>query len=193
MEKPAVENKRKPPAARKSFFEGTVESSQKEINNKTQEVSKVIGINCLNYKDQTDKLLKQKTMQQISINKLEETINKMQTNINNLHENITKMKSDNEIIKSKMFSYENIGQNNEIFKSTTGLKKLMILRLNFLTQVLVLTISNFMMVKITRSLEVAPKMLNLEKWQSAEQSSSFFYVLKLVEKWFYYKNVFLAI
>ena len=167
MEKPAVENKRKPPAARKSFFEGTVESSQKEINNKTQEVSKVIGINCLNYKDQTDKLLKQKTMQQISINKLEETINKMQTNINNLHENITKMKSDNEIIKSKMFSYENIGQNNEIFKSTTGLKKLMILRLNFLTQVLVLTISNFMMVKITRSLEVAPKMFNLEKRQSA--------------------------
>ena len=169
MEKPAVENKRKPTAARKSFFEATGESSQEEINNKTQEVSETIGINCLNYKEETDKLLKQKTMQQISINKLEETINKMQTNINNLHEKITKMKNDNEITKSKMFSYENISQNNEIFKCTTGLKKLKILRLflNFLTQVLVVRISNFMMVKITTSLKVAPKIFNLEKRQSA--------------------------
>ena len=91
----------------------------------------------------------------------------MQTNINNLHENITKMKRDNEITKSKMFSCEDISQNNEIFKSTTGLKKLMILTLNFLTQVLVVRISNFMMVKITRSLKVAPKIFNLEKRQSA--------------------------
>ena len=64
----------------------------------------------------------QKTEQQISINKLEEIINKMQTNINNLHENITKLKNDTEITKSKIFSYENISQNKEIFKSTTGLE-----------------------------------------------------------------------
>ena len=41
-------------------------------------------------------------------------------NINNLHENITKLKSDTEITKSKMFSYENISENKEMFKSTTG-------------------------------------------------------------------------
>ena len=51
-----------------------------------------------------------------------EKINKMQTNINNLHENITKLKNDTEIIKSKMFSYENINQNKVMFKSTTGLE-----------------------------------------------------------------------
>ena len=44
----------------------------------------------------------------------------MQTNINNLHENITKLINDNEITKSKMFSYENIIQNKEMFKSTIG-------------------------------------------------------------------------
>ena len=46
----------------------------------------------------------------------------MQTNINNLHENITKLKSDTEITISKMFSYESISQNKEMFKSTTGLE-----------------------------------------------------------------------
>ena len=46
----------------------------------------------------------------------------MQTNINNLHENITKLKNDTEIAKSKMCSYENISQNKEMFKSTTGLE-----------------------------------------------------------------------
>ena len=50
-----------------------------------------------------------------------EKINKMQTNINNLHENITKLKNDTEITKSQMFSYENVSQNKEMFKSTTGL------------------------------------------------------------------------
>ena len=65
--------------------------------------------------------LKQKTEQQIFINKLEET-NKMQTNINNLHEDIIKLKNDTEIAKSKMFSHENISQNKEMFKSTTGLE-----------------------------------------------------------------------
>ena len=44
----------------------------------------------------------------------------MQTNINNLHENITKLINDNEITKSKMFSYENISQNKEMFKSAIG-------------------------------------------------------------------------
>ena len=44
----------------------------------------------------------------------------MQTNINNLHENITKLKNDTEIAKSKMSSYENVSQNKEMFKSTTG-------------------------------------------------------------------------
>ena len=46
----------------------------------------------------------------------------MQTNINNLHENITKLINDNEITKSKMFSYENISQNKEMSKSTIGLE-----------------------------------------------------------------------
>ena len=46
----------------------------------------------------------------------------MQTNINNLHENITKLINDNEITKSKMFSYENISQNKEMFKYTIGLE-----------------------------------------------------------------------
>ena len=46
----------------------------------------------------------------------------MQMNINNLHENMTKLKNDTEITKSKMFSYENISQNKEMFKFATGLK-----------------------------------------------------------------------
>ena len=53
---------------------------------------------------------------------MEEIINKMQTNINNLHESTTKLKNDTKITKSKMFSYENIRQNKENFKSTIGLK-----------------------------------------------------------------------
>ena len=62
--------------------------------------------------------MKQKTEQQIFIKKLEET-NKMQTNINNLHEDIIKLKNDTEMA---MFSHENIIQNKEVFKSTTGLE-----------------------------------------------------------------------
>ena len=65
--------------------------------------------------------MKQKTEQQISISKLKETIDKMQTNMNNLHENITKL-NDTEITKSQMFSYKNISQNKEIFKSTSVLE-----------------------------------------------------------------------
>ena len=71
------------------------------MNNKTQEVSEAFCVNCHNYKEEIDKLLKQqKTEQQISINKLEEIINKMQTNVNNLHGNITKLKNHTEITKS---------------------------------------------------------------------------------------------
>ena len=53
---------------------------------------------------------------------LKKTINKIQKNINNLHENITKLKNNTEITKSKMFSYENVSHNKEMFKSTTRLE-----------------------------------------------------------------------
>ena len=92
------------------------------MNNKTQKVSDAFCFNCHNYKEEIDKLLKQKTKQQISINKLKEIINKMQNNVNNFHENITKLKNDTEITKYKMFNYKKISQNKEMFKSTTGLK-----------------------------------------------------------------------
>ena len=36
--------------------------------------------------------------------------------------NITRLKSDTEITKSKMFSYENVSQNKEMLKSATGLE-----------------------------------------------------------------------
>ena len=65
--------------------------------------------------------MKQKTEQKVFINELEET-NKIQTNINNLHEDIIKLKNDTEIAKSKMFRHENISQNKEMSKSTTGLE-----------------------------------------------------------------------
>ena len=61
------------------------------MSNKTQEVSETFCINFHNFKEEIDKILKQKTEQKISINKLEETINEMQTNISNLHENIAKL------------------------------------------------------------------------------------------------------
>ena len=47
---------------------------------KTWKVSDTFCFNCFNYKEELDKLLKQRTEQQISIKKLEEIINKMQTN-----------------------------------------------------------------------------------------------------------------
>ena len=92
-------------------------------------------------------------------------------NINNLHEDITKLKHDTEIAKSKMFSYENISQNKEMFKPKTGHEAdegdeadNFRAVLNFLT--LVVTMSKFMMVKIIKSLKVILKMLKLEKRQS---------------------------
>ena len=83
MKKPFVESKRKLLAAKKSLFEGIGEPSQEQMNNKTKEVSGTFCVTCQNFKKEIDKRLKQKTYQQISINKLEETINKMQTNIKN--------------------------------------------------------------------------------------------------------------
>ena len=50
------------------------------MNNKTQEVSETFFTIRPNYKEEIDKLLKQNTEQQISINKMEEIINKMQAN-----------------------------------------------------------------------------------------------------------------
>ena len=50
------------------------------MNNKTQEVSETFFTSRPNYKEEIDKLLKQNTEQQISINKMEEIINKMQAN-----------------------------------------------------------------------------------------------------------------
>ena len=61
LENLVVESKRKPPAARKSLFEEIGQSSQEQMNNKTQEVSEAFCINCHNYKEEIDKLLKQKT------------------------------------------------------------------------------------------------------------------------------------
>ena len=84
LKKPVVGSKRKPLAARKSLFEEIGEPSQEQMNKKTQEVSDAFCVNYHNYKEEIDRLLKQKTEQQISINKLEEIINKMQTNVNNL-------------------------------------------------------------------------------------------------------------
>ena len=91
-----VKSKRKPPAARKSLFEEVGEPSQEQINDK---VSETFCVNFHNYnKEEIDKLLKQKTEQQISVNKLEDTINKIRTNINKLYE---KSKNDTEKTKSK--------------------------------------------------------------------------------------------
>ena len=68
-------------------------------------------------------------------------------------------------ILAKIKKYSNLQQ---------GLK-LMIFRLflNFLTPALNVKISNFMMVKITKSLKVLLKMLSLEKRQSSWQLTSF--------------------
>ena len=61
--------------------------------------------------------------------------------------------------------------------------------LNFLTTILVTRISNFMMVKMTKGLKAILKMLKLQKRRSSDQ---FFYLLKLVEKWYYYTTRMLS-
>ena len=137
------------------------------MNSKTEEVSENFCVNCHDHKKEINKLLKQKAEQQISINKLEETINTMQTNINNLHENIAKLKNDTEITKSMKRLAKAMKRLAKLKKCSNlqlGLK-LMIFRLflNFLTPVLVVKISNFIMVKITYSLKFFFKILNLEK------------------------------
>ena len=77
--------------------------------------------------------------------------------------NITKLKNDTGITKSKIFSYKNISQNKEMFKSTTGLEADHFQTVfEFLYPVFVMRISNFMMVKITKSLKVILRMLNLK-------------------------------
>ena len=94
-----VKSKRKPPAVRKSLFEEAGEPLQEQINNKAQEVSETFCVSFHNYnKEESDKLLMQKTEQQISVNKLKDTINKIRTNINKLYE---KSKNDTEKTKSK--------------------------------------------------------------------------------------------
>ena len=77
--------------------------------------------------------------------------------------NITKLKNDTGITKSKIFSYKNISQNKEMFKSATGLEADDFQTVfEFLYPVFVMRISNFMMVKITKSLKVILRMLNLK-------------------------------
>ena len=60
MKRPVVESKRKPPAAWKSLFEEIGEPSQEQMNSKAQEVSETFCVNSHNYKEDIDKLLKQK-------------------------------------------------------------------------------------------------------------------------------------
>ena len=77
--------------------------------------------------------------------------------------NITKLKNDTGITKSKIFSYKNISQNKEMFKSATGLEADDFQTVfEFLYPVFVMRISNFMIVKITKSLKVILRMLNLK-------------------------------
>ena len=121
--------------------------------------------------------MKQKTDQQTSIDKLEEIINKMQTNINNLHENITKLKNDTEIAKSKMFSYENISQKKFEFLDTGSHSENI----------------KFYNGQNNNKPKRNPEDLKPGKKSKASSNQSVFYVLKLVEKCFYYKNAFLAI
>ena len=80
-----------------------------------------------------------------------------------------------------------------MFKSTTGLAADNFQAVfEFRSPVFIARILNFMMVKITKSLKVNLKMLNLEKGKTpSNQSVSD--VLKLTEKWFYHKNACLAI
>ena len=51
MKLPVVENKRKPPSARKSLFQKFEEPSHKQMNNKTQ-VSETFCIICHNCKEE---------------------------------------------------------------------------------------------------------------------------------------------
>ena len=67
-----------------------------------------------------------------------------------------------------MFSYENISQNKEMFKSTTGLEAddFQVV-FEFLDTGPHCENIKFMMVKITKNIKVILKMLNLEKRQSS--------------------------
>ena len=79
------------------------------------------ALTVITIKKKLKKFWKKKTEQQISINKLEEKIKKMQPNINE-KKNKTKLQNDSETTKSRIFSHENISQNKEMCKSTTGIE-----------------------------------------------------------------------
>ena len=84
----------------------------------------------------------------------------MQTNINNLHEN--------KIIKFKLFSYEIISRNKEMFKSTTGLEADNFQAVSeFLDKVPHCENVKFYDGQNNENLKVILKMLNLEKRQSS--------------------------
>ena len=77
----------------------------------------------------------------------------------------TKLKNDTEVTESTMLSYENVSQNKEIFKYTTGFETNDFLAVfEFLD-----TSSRCENIKLyqTRSLKVILKTLNLEKRQSS--------------------------
>ena len=118
----------------------------------------------------------------------------MQTNINNLHENITKLKNDTEITKSKMFSYENISHNKEMFKSTTGLEADGSQAVfEFLCTGPHCENIKFYDGQNKKEFKSYPQDLKPGKKAKLRGIDQFFYVLKLVQKRFYYKNAFLAI
>ena len=101
-------------------------------------------------------------------------------NINNLHENVTKLKNDTEIIKFKLFSYENISRNKGMFKSTTGLEADNFQAVfEFLDKVPHCENVKFYDGQNNENLKVILKMLNLEKRQ-APSTRSIFYVLKFL-------------
>lgn len=80
----------------------------KTKSNRTEEVTETFYNNCHNYKEEINKLFKQKSYHHISLNKQEETIYKIQTKISKLQGNIIKLKTDNNTKKSEVFSCENI-------------------------------------------------------------------------------------
>ena len=60
LKKPVAESKRKPPCSKKTIVWGNWGAFTETNDKKTQEVSEAFCINCHNYKEEIDKLLKQK-------------------------------------------------------------------------------------------------------------------------------------
>ena len=118
----------------------------------------------------------------------------MQMNINNSHENITKLKIDTEVTKSIRFSYENISQNKEMFKSTTAPEADDFQAVfEFLDTGPHCKNIKFYDGQNNKKPKSYPQDVKPGKKVKAPSNRPVFYVLKLVEKWFYYKNTFLAI